>query len=820
MNYTFGVWIKRRRKALDLTQQELAERVGCSVATIIKIEADERRPSHQIADLLVSHLEIPPDQRKLFIKVARQEKAAEHLNAISNTSTPDLAAKPIQTNLPFPLTSLLGREYEMRAILQQLQNPACRLLTLTGPGGVGKTRLALEIAHQIRKKFDHGACFVSLAGTSTAEFIIPTIAGALGFSFSGAADMKVQLFNFLRGKHILLVLDNLEHLLPGIEVLVELLEFAPYVKLLVTSREQLSLRAEWVFEIHGLPVPSHLDLNKLDSNSAAALFIQRAEQVQMNFTARPDDLPAIAQICRLVDGLPLGLELGAAWIRTMSVTEIAREIEKNMDFLTTMARDVPVRHHSIRAVFDHSWNLLSEEERRVITQLSIFRGSFTGEAALQITKSSLQLFAGLVGKSLLKHEPDARRYELHELLRQYAEEKLAANPQTHAATRQSHAAYYAALMQQSWIDLRNANQLVALAVIEQDIENIRTAWQYSLAEGNSAEVLKFLDSFWVIHDIRGWYHSGIKLFEDAAGQAPPSSEDELSRLVRGKALGFVGLYAGVIGNPERGLALSQEAVAILEPLHQPEALGYALFGAALNCLYKSDFKQLGEIAQSMSQIGREIGDKWMEGFAMNFATAILAQKNRFEEAREKIDRALQIFGKEIGEYLGLTWAALVRGQLALIQEEYMKAKSFYERSLKASQALNYRRTTQQSYDNLGDVALYLGEVEQAEQYFLHSLEISEETGQHREILGTLYDLARVKTAQGKKAHAVELLAVVLHHPLSTLHLFLRTEPVVLRDAAEELRAKLEAELERETYQAAWAQGQTLPLEAVVAGLLR
>lgn len=150
----------------------------------------------------------------------------------------------------------------------------------------------------------------------------------------------------------------------------------------------------------------------------------------------------------------------------------------------------------------------------------------------------------------------------------------------------------------------------------------------------------------------------------------------------------------------------------------------------------------------------------------------------------------------------------------------MKAKSFYERSLKASQALNYRRTTQQSYDNLGDVALYLGEVEQAEQYFLHSLEISEETGQHREILGTLYDLARVKTAQGKRAHAVELLAVVLHHPLSTLHLFLRTEPVVLRDAAEELRAKLEAELERETYQAAWAQGQTLPLEAVVAGLLR
>lgn len=156
----------------------------------------------------------------------------------------------------------------------------------------------------------------------------------------------------------------------------------------------------------------------------------------------------------------------------------------------------------------------------------------------------------------------------------------------------------------------------------------------------------------------------------------------------------------------------------------------------------------------------------------------------------------------------------------MTQGEYTEAKSFFEHSLKAAQALNYRRTTQQCYDNLGDVALYLGEIGQAEQYFRHSLEVSEETGQSREILGTLYDLARVKTIQGKKAHAVELLAVVLHHPLSSLHLFLRTESTVLREAAERLRGKLEAEMEPATYQAAWAQGQTLPFEAVVSGLLR
>ena len=820
MNYTFGVWIKRRRKVLDLTQQELAERVGCSVATIIKIEADERRPSRQIADLLVRYLEIPPDQQELFIKVARQEKSAEHLNAVPKISTFDRVFNAIQPNLPVPLTSILGREYELRMILQQLQNPDCRLLTLTGPGGVGKTRLSLEVAHQIRENFDYGACFVSLVGTSTPEFIIPTIAGALGFSFSGTAEMKAQLFNFLKGKQILLVLDNLEHLLAGIEVLVELLEVAPSIKLLVTSREQLSLRAEWVFEIHGLPVPAYLDLNKLDSNSAATLFIQRARQAKIDFEVRPDDWPAISQICRLVDGLPLGLELGAAWIRTMSFKEIAREIEQSMDFLTTVARDVPERHHSIRAVFDHSWNLLSDEEQRAMGQLSVFRGRFTGEAAHQITKSSIRLLAGLVNKSLLIYEPNWGRYELHELLRQYAEEKLATDPEAHVTTKESHAIYYATVMQRSWVDLRSVNQITALAEIEQEIENIRAAWEYSLAERDSAEVLKFLDSFWVLHDIRGWYHAGIKLFEEVASPIQASAKDYAARLVRGKALGFLGLYTGVIGNPERGLALSKEALVLIDTLEQPEALGYALFGAALNCLYLGDLEQLNEIAQTMIRISQEIDDKWMAGFSMNFLTAILARKHQFEEAREKIDRALQIFGEEIGEYLGLTWAALVRGQLALTKGEYRVAKSFYERSLLAAQALNYRRTTQQCYDNLGDVALYLGEIGQAEQYFRHSLEVSEETGQTREILGTLYDLARVKTIQGKKAHAVELLAVVLHHPLSSLHLFLRTESTVLREAAEQLRVKLEAEMEPATYQAAWAQGQTLPFEAVVSGLLR
>lgn len=237
MDYSFGDWIRRRRRALDLTQEELAQRVGCSASFIFKIEADERRPSRQVAELMVKHLEIPSDQRDRFLKVARQEKTVDSLDLVPPPLTPAsvLASQPDQPpGLPLPLTALIGREHELGAIVQQLQSPACRLLTLTGPGGVGKTRLALEAAHQLSHSFHHGACFVSLAGARASELIIPAMADGLGFAFSGTAELKMQLFNYIKEKHLLLVLDNLEHLLDGIELLDALLERAPNVKILTT----------------------------------------------------------------------------------------------------------------------------------------------------------------------------------------------------------------------------------------------------------------------------------------------------------------------------------------------------------------------------------------------------------------------------------------------------------------------------------------------------------------------------------------------------------------------------------------------------------
>ena len=369
MEHSFGNWIKHRRKALDLTQHELAKRVGCSDSLIFKIEADERRPSHQIAELLAQTLDISADQRPLFLKIARQEKSITDLNAISSLfpSEPASVSKADPGNLPVFPTSLIGREHEIRVITEELLEASCRLLTLTGLGGIGKTRLAVEAARHLYSYFSDGVYFVSLAGVSRVESIIPAIAETIGLTFSGPAEPIVQISTFLRTKRILLVIDSLEHLLEGGTLLGEILQQTQSIKMLVTSREPIRLQWEWLFEVQGLPIPQKADGN-FESNSAFILFTQRARQTLQNFSLDAEDAEALVRICRMVGGLPLAIELAASWLRILSCREIANELERNLDFLEARKFDVPERHRSIKAVFDHSWRLLTDEERVVVRE--------------------------------------------------------------------------------------------------------------------------------------------------------------------------------------------------------------------------------------------------------------------------------------------------------------------------------------------------------------------------------------------------------------------------------------------------------------------
>ena len=375
----FCEWLKRRRKALDLTQGELARRAGCSIGALRKIELGDRRPSKQLAELLAKALEIPDEDQPTFIRVARGELNLRRLNQL-----PPVPARPVpniasllqtqpETSLeanpkpfapihriPLQTTPLIGREAEFAALERLFNDQQCRLLTLTGIGGIGKTRLAIEFALYKKAEFPGGVFYIPLSSVNSPEKIVSAIADVLSYGFSGPSEPKEQLFNYI-ATHIrqasLFVFDNLEHLLLPtptmgekfgvVELMIEILQRLPNLKILGTSRERLNLRGEWTYELHGLSVPPSEFAGRLEAYDSIALFVTSAQRIQPDFQATGEEQTYLIQITQLVEGVPLAIELAAAWVGVLSCREIAREVKANLDFLSSSMRDIPERHRYI-----------------------------------------------------------------------------------------------------------------------------------------------------------------------------------------------------------------------------------------------------------------------------------------------------------------------------------------------------------------------------------------------------------------------------------------------------------------------------------------
>jgi predicted ATPase/DNA-binding XRE family transcriptional regulator len=858
-DYSFGTWIKRRRKALDLTQQELAQRVGCSISLVFKIESDERRPSRQIAELLAKHLEIPSDQRDLFLKVARQEKAADQLESISAPSEATSAAtsQPVSSNLPLSLTSIIGREYELQAISQQLQDPLCRLLTLTGPGGVGKTRLALEIAHRMSQIFNHGAYFISLVGTSASDFIVPAIADALGFAFSGTTDLKVQLFNYLKEKHILLVLDNLEHLLNGIELLDELLEQAPQVKLLTTSREPLNLRAEWIFEVQGLPVSSHIELNDLESNSAAALFFQRAKQANANFSPSAENLSAITRICQLVEGLPLGLELAAAWVRMMSLPEIVREIERSMDFLTTAARDAPQRHRSMRAVFDYSWGLLSDEERQVMRRLSIFRGGFTREAAEQVTRAALPLLSALIDKSLVRRN-ESGRYDLHELLRQYAALQLQAEPEEEAKVRVQHTTHFLSLLETRKPILQSRRQRDALAELSPETDNIRYAWDEAVSDRRLELIRRAAWSLWYVYELRTYFQEGEALIKrglDAVrtwlteiDPKSPSPERARAEGTLGALIAHQAFFCFRLGRNLESQELFEESIALLKPLNEASALAFALGHYGVLRSLQGAYEDAVRNTSASIELSRSINDRWQVGLYTTFLGMAVDDQGKYDEAYRLFSEALQIC-RSLGDPRLISLAAGYLGQTAHTLGRREEVADLLREGLQAAAETNdrfgialagvrmamaaqsrgggsgARRMLTESIQHFrdagdswflshalnleGKIAFASGQYTQARESFSEAGKVAFTSQAIPMLLDALAGLAAVDAQMGKPEQALEWAIYILGHPSSTQDTRKRTE---------KLRDEIEVQFPPQQIKASHSRAHAMRLDILVQEL--
>ncbi|MCB0167960.1 MAG: hypothetical protein KDI79_27275 [Anaerolineae bacterium] len=417
-------------------------------------------------------------------------------------------------NLPPQSTLFVGRTAELMLLGDYLTRLDSRIVTLVGPGGIGKTRLGVQVALENRMAFLNGVCFVPLASIQSPDFLAPTIVEALQIAATNSERPKPQLLDHLANRELLLFLDNFEHLVDGgVDLLVDILQAAPEVKLLVTTRERLNLLGERVFELGGLPIPQDQTDDVL-SHSAVQLFLQSARSTRASFEPDQADLAQIARICRLVEGMPLAIELAAAWVHVLSCREIAVEIERNLGALSAPTRNIPARHRSLRAVCDYSWGLLAEDERRSFLKFGVFVGKFNREAAQRVTGVSLLMLSALVDKSLLR-KTSADQYDIHELLRQYASKKLAEEPAELEAALDRHAGYYAWLVGRHITPLDQNQDQAGLAAIEAALDNILAAWQWSLIRGRYQDLSALLDGLFLFYHIYGRVWEGADLFERA-----------------------------------------------------------------------------------------------------------------------------------------------------------------------------------------------------------------------------------------------------------------------------------------------------------------
>lgn len=808
---SFGEWIKQRRKTLDLTQSELAQQAGCSVFALRKIESGERRPSRQLAELLADALQIPAEDKPAFCRAARSYLAPDRGFAVRSDSPPRPSPSqvPALHRLPSAVTPVVGRESELAAMVRLFANPQCRLLTLTGMGGIGKTRLALEFGLRGQELFPGGVHYVPLASLNTVELIVPAVAEAFEFTFSGPLEPKEQLLRYLEDviqQPALLILDNLEHLLTpspaAAELVTTLLHRLPALQILTTSRERLNLQGEWMYELHGLPVPPFSYVDNVTDYSAAALFLQSARRANVAFALTEEDKPALVRICQLLEGIPLAIELAAAWSPLLSCAEIAREVATNIDFLSTTTRDIPERHRSLRATFNHSWRLLPDAERDALCALSVFHGGFDRTAAEQIAGATLPLLASLASKSLIRRA-ERNRFDLHEVIRQYALLHLNDDPARCLAIRDGHCAYYLGLVAGHAAALKSEAQQDALQTLTQDADNIRAAWLWGVEREAYALLGTAVRGLGWMFEISGWLHEGIETLEPLAQVLRTRLESEACRRVFGQTLTQQGLLYFRSGTFDRAQRRLEESLAVLRTTDEPslmvdaliylgtirylngdyeaakstlqEGLGYAeergeeWFAAFATLVLGQIADLIGHASEGAAQVAasvamwRRVGDPHAIAMGLNYSSLTLLQMGRFVEAESCLRESLELCQRSRNRWgLGTAYRHLALVKTA--QGEFDEAETLLWQGLETFGDYIVGWDIACSYTYLGDVQRKVGNPSAAEDYYRTGLRLAQDIQSAPLMLEAMAGWAELDRQAGNNVRALEVAGVVLRHP--------------------------------------------------------
>lgn len=701
-----------------------------------------------------------------------QAQRADHSAALHGAWPDTGAALTLPHNLEAALSPLVGRAQELAQILERLQMPACRLLTLIGIGGVGKTRLALEAAMQLTQLrtsqalFADGIFWVRLEHVENDALLLSALAQAVHYTFQGTTIPTKQLLAFLRQRRLLLVLDNVEHLVGQSEFLLQILHTAPGIKLLVTSRERLAFQGEWLIEINGLPYPATVDQEDWQDYPAPQLFIQCATAVAANFVPQTHRT-AIVQICQMLEGLPLGIQLAAASARTFSGLQILTAIQQNLDFLSSAMRNLPLRHRSLRAIFEHSWLRLAATEKQAFQSLAIFEDNFTAHAAAAIAAIPAAVLHVFLEKSFVYSMPvevrttatadDAveQRYRLHPILRQYAAEKLAATAEASGELLQRHAQYYSTWVAGQAAALYTAQAAQVSDRITLEIENIRKSWQTAVAFRQHTSLERYLPGLVQYYRLRGLFQEGQALLSAAIDRLTPSAAPPAPDPAQGTLVSRLWAYKAELliesGGYEEAIACAQTSVALAQQNQDrlAEAMGYLQWGAALHrqAAYAASDQKLAQalaIAEA-AQAGKVMADSYL-----------CMARNRFylgdyaggQVRHEQAIRSYQSSGDLVNELATHNSLAM----LYLFAGDYAKAQTAYERCLNAYRQIGNQPAIGLILNNLGALATLVGRYQAAQQYYEESLAIRRRvSGRQFEalILANLALIAHQVNAQSK-----------------------------------------------------------------------
>ena len=823
---SFGAWLKRRRKALDLTQDALARLVSCSVVSIRKFEGEEQRPSRQIAERLAEQLQIAPEERATFIQYARLGLDA----APPELPLPAAARLPVRPqfagppNLPAPLTRLIGRNQDIAAVRNALMRSEARLLTLTGPPGIGKTSLSIAVAREVHPAFSDGAAFVALAPISDPTLVMPTIARALGIKETADQPPLDQLKRALQAKRLLLLLDNFEQIVDAAPLVVELLEACPGLKALVTSRAALHVRGERLYGVPPLLLPDltqHPAPGALARNPAVALFVERAQAVIPDFTLTEQNAPAVAAICVRLDGLPLAIELAAAQVKLFAPTALLARLRDRFALLRGGARDQPTRQQTLRNAIDWSYHLLTRAEQCLFRRLAVFVGGWTLHAAAAVCDLDgdlgLDVLDGLhtlVDNSLVRQaegldgEP---RFHRLETIREYAIERLVASGEE-LALRRRHAAYFVTLAEAATTELNRARSQEWFRRLDVEQANLRAVLAWSVGPQGQLDLgLRLavaLRMFWVtqsyVRESYTWLERALAL--SRAGTVDPA--------VRASVVCAAGVMSVLLwGDYDQSMSLLEEGIAYAQEQGDRASTAEALAWLGLVVRERGDYTRAQALVTESLALYQTEGDSWGIALALLGRGDVAFDQGDLPGAAAQYAAALTL-SRESGFMFWQGYALDHLGRIAYAQAEYAHAEALLVESQALFQELGHLGGVATVLLDLGRVAHTQGDELRAGRQFAEGLELVREfqgSGK-RDIAYAFVGLAGVAAAQGQAGRAARLLGAA-EAVRESIGFVL---PPIYRADYDRDEAAVRAQLDEAVFAAAWAAGRAMSLEQAIA----